>query len=156
MVASATVVVVPRDRWTQAPRTLTALLTATDPRHPVVVVEGAAPPGVARRLSAVGDGRVQVRRRQRELPGNAARNLGADGATTPWVAFVDNDTLVWPGWLDALLDEGERRGAAVAYPAYLVPDGGVHGLGCDLEVDGGRVREVHHHLDERWDDVRTG
>jgi GT2 family glycosyltransferase len=158
---TATVVVVCRDRWSLAPNTLHTLLARTDPRHPVVVVDARAPRAVGAafdRLAAVG--RVRIARRPRFLAGNEARNLGADGADTEWVAFVENDVVVADGWLDALLAVGERTGAASAYPAFLEPADPapvVHGLGAELEVGGpeGRrfVRERQHDLGRPWADV---
>jgi GT2 family glycosyltransferase len=155
------VVVVARDRWAQAPATLDLLLSRTDPRHDVVVVDARAP----RRVAAAFDrraasGRIRVVRRRRHLAGNEARNLGADGVRTEWIAFVENDVVLDDGWLDALVAAGEDHGAASAYPAYL-QDGRngmfVHGLGSDLEwgaADGVRyVREHQYHLNRLWRDV---
>lgn len=157
----ATVVVVARDRWSQAPGTLDVLLARTDRRHPVVVVDGRAPRPVAAAFDRVAaSGRIRVARRGRHLAGNEARNLGADGARTEWIAFVENDALPSDGWLDALLAAGEARGAASAYPAYLQAGRNgpiVHGLGADLEVSGAKgtrcVRERQHHLGQPWQRV---
>jgi GT2 family glycosyltransferase len=160
---TATVVVVCRDRWALAPETLHTLLARTDPRHPVVVVDARSPRAVGAvfdRLAAVG--RVRIVRRPHFLAGNEARNVGADGADTEWVAFVENDVVVADGWLDALLAVGERTGAASAYPAFLEPaESGpvVHGLGAELEVGGpeGRrfVRERQHDLGRPWADLEA-
>ncbi len=62
---------------------------------------------------------MRVVRRSRHLAANEARNLGADGARTEWLAFVENDVVLSDGWLDALLTAAEARGAASAYPVYL-------------------------------------
>jgi GT2 family glycosyltransferase len=155
---TVTVVVVARDRWAQAPATLDLLLARTDPRHEIVVVDARAPRCVAAALDRrARDGRVRVVRRPRHLAGNAARNLGADGARTEWVAFVENDAVLPDGWLDRLLAVGELRDAASVYPAYVIPqDDGtlVHGLGAELTVgqtEGRRhVREHQHDLGRPW------
>jgi GT2 family glycosyltransferase len=158
---TATVIVVSRDRWSLAPATLDLLLARTDPRHPVVVVDGRAPRRVAAafdRLAA--SGRIRVARRTRYLASNEARNIGADDARTEWVAFVENDAVLSDGWLDNLLEVGEARGAASVYPAYLEqrPDGPiVHGIGADLEVGGPPgahyLREHQPHLGRPWHEV---
>ena len=158
---TATVVVVCRDRWSLAPETLHTLVARTDPRHRIVVVDARAPRAVGAafdRLASVD--RVCVVRRERFLAGNEARNVGADGATTDWVAFVENDVVLSDGWLDALLAVGERTGAASVYPAFLEPadpEPVVHGLGAELEIggpDGHRVvRERQHCLRRRWSEV---
>ena len=158
---TATIVVVRRDRWSRALESLHALLAHTDPRHPVVVVDARAPRAVGAafdRLAAVG--RIRVVRRPGFLPGNEARNLGADGVRTDWVAFLENDVIVSDGWLDALLAVGERVGAASAYPAYLDTAGPVprvHGLGADLEITGPEgarlLRERQHEGARPWSEL---
>ena len=93
--------------------TLDLLLTRTDPRHPVVVVDGRAPQPIAAvfdRLAA--SGRVRVVRRGDYLAGNEARNMGLGEARTEWITFVENDTVLSDGWLERLLTVGERRNAA--------------------------------------------
>jgi hypothetical protein len=153
--------VVSRDRWAPAPRSLELLLARTDERHPVVVVDGAAPRAVAAAFDrAAASGRVRVARRSRFLPGNEARNLGADGATTEWLAFVENDSILSDGWLDELLEFGETSAAPSVYPAYLWsrPQGlEVHGLGCDLEVSGPEgaqlISERGFGWRRRWNDI---
>jgi hypothetical protein len=68
--ATATVVVVSRDRWSMATTTLDLLLARTDPRHPVVVVDGRAPRRVGAefdRLAATG--RVRLVRPLERLAG---------------------------------------------------------------------------------------
>lgn len=143
--------------------TLGHLLARTDSRHPVVVVDGAAPPRVAALFDRLADssGRLRVVRRNRFLGSNEARNLGADGAQTPWIAFVENDCRLSDGWLETLLAAGEARDAASVYPAYLENRAGalhVHGLGADLEISGPvgaqRIREDLFLIGRRWDDVR--
>src|SRR5437899_11816887 len=137
---TATVIVVSRDRWSLAPATLDLLLARTDPQYPVIVVDGRAPRPVAAafdRLAA--SGRIHIARRGRYLASNEARNVGADGVRTEWVAFVENDAVLSDGWLDQLLGVGEARGAASVYPAYLEQGRNgpiVHGIGADLEVGG--------------------
>jgi GT2 family glycosyltransferase len=158
---TATVVVVSRDRWSLAPTTLDRLLASTDSRHPVVVVDGGSPKRVSVAFDrAVASGRVGVVRRNRFLASNEARNLGADGSRTEWIAFVENDTELSDGWLETLLAAGESRGAASVYPAYLEagPNGArVHGIGADLDVGGPAgarfIRERQHHSGRLWRDV---
>jgi len=157
----ATVVVVSRDRWSLAARTLDHLLANTDPRHPVVVVEAHAPRRIAARFAQLeATGRIRVARRARHLSGNESRNIGADGARTEWVAFVENDSLMSAGWLERLIEVGEANDAGSAYPAYLTdgPHGPVvHGVGADLQLDGpdgSRIlREFHHDLERPWFDL---
>jgi GT2 family glycosyltransferase len=157
---SVSVVVVARDRWSQAPATLERLLGQLDAAVPVVVVDGAAPPSVRSAFDRLADtGRVRVVRRNRFLASNEARNLGADGLDTEWIAFVENDVTISDGWLDRLLQVGTERQAASVYPAYLDgPEGvTVHGLGAELTLTGPpgaqRLIEYQPHAGKRWSDV---
>jgi len=157
----ATVVVVARDRWAQAPTTLADLLDRTDRQYPVVVVDGGAPRRVAAAFDRLAtSGRIHLARRDRFLASNEARNIGADGARTEWIAFVENDTVMSDGWLDALIAAGEAHDATTAYPAYLQSRGGrltVHGIGADLDVSGPEgartIRERQHHMGRQWEEV---
>jgi hypothetical protein len=104
-----------------------------------------------------------VVRRGRFLAGNEARNLGADGARTEWLAFVENDSVLSVGWLERLLAVGEAKAAASAYPAYVQRErrgAVVHGLGADLDVLGTEgaavLREHHAHVGRLWRDVAGG
>lgn len=154
---TATVVVVSRDRWGLAPTTLELLLARTPPQHPVVVVDGNSPPRVASAFErAAASGRARVIRHGRFLASNEARNVGAETVRTEWIAFVENDTVPSDGWVDALIEVAEARGAASAYPAYVEPgpDGPtVHGLGADLEVGDGFIREHGSDFGRRWSDL---
>jgi hypothetical protein len=107
--------------------------------------------------------RVRIVRKSRFLASNEARNIGADGVQSEWIAFVENDIELSEGWLDRLIAAGERLGATTTYPAYLSDGPGVplvHGLGAELYVSGpvGRqqLREHQHLLDARWPEVRDG
>ncbi len=158
---TATVVVVARDRWSQTPATLETLLARTDPRHQVVFVDGDAPRPVAAVLDRLSEsGRIRVARRSRFLASNEARNLGADGVNSEWIAFVENDVEMSDGWLEALLAAGEARDAATVYPVYLQPqrDGlFIHGTGSELDVAGPvgarRIREHQHFVGRHWHEV---
>src|SRR5690349_14066783 len=159
--ASATVVVTARDRWSHAPATLDRLLAVTDARHDVVVVDARAPRRIAAEFDRrAASGRVRVARRDRHLAANQARNVGADGVRTEWIAFLENDVELSDGWLDRLIEVAESKGAASAYPAFI-QDGRqgtfVHGLGADLEIctsgaTGGlrRIRERQYDLNRPW------
>jgi GT2 family glycosyltransferase len=159
--ATATVIVVSRDRWSLAPATLDLLVARTDRRHPIVVVDGGAPRGVAAVFDRVAaTGRIRVTRRRRFLASNEARNIGADGVRTEWIAFVENDSELSDGWLERLLEIAEARGAASAYPAYLELRAGapmVHGVGADLTITGPsgarQLREHEYDVGRPWSEV---
>lgn len=82
----------------------------------VIVVDDGSPPGagieqVAGEVSRLGA--VRVRYERLELSGlNAARNHGASVSSGDVLAFIDDDTLVSPGWAAALLRAFEEEACA--------------------------------------------
>jgi len=75
---------------------------------------------------------------------------------TEYVAFIDNDITVSPGWMERLLECAEQTGAGAVGPVYLWGDGvnppKVHMAGGyfrETKVEGGTVlEEEHRHLDQ--------
>lgn len=156
-----TVIVVARDRWSLAPAHLSDLLARTNPSVRYVLVDGAAPRAVAAAFDRLArTGRAAVVRRNRFLASNEARNVGAEGVRSEWIAFVENDCTLSDGWIDRLLEVGETRDATIVYPAFLQEEGDdllVHGLGADLVLNGPkgsqRLREEQHHVGELWREI---
>ena len=149
---TATVVVVPRERFSFACRSLERLLERT-PGVALVYVDAGSPPAVRRYLEA----RAKVHgftyvRHERFLSPNASRNLGLRSVRTPYAVFVDNDVIVEPHWLEPLVACADETGAAVVGPLYHIDVGGrvkIHMAGGDarFENDGDRRTFVeHHHL----------
>src|SRR5207244_3164071 len=68
----------------------------------------------------------------RYLQPNQARNLATRYARHPWLAFVENDSFVTPGWLESLLE------TCRAYP---------HGCLATAEVFEGPVENRLSHVD---------
>lgn len=112
-----TVAVVPRERFSLAQRSLACLLQNTDPATPLIYVDGGSPHPVRQYLE-----RQAARRRfhllstERHVSPNVARNLAARLVRTRYVAFVDNDVLVSPDWLPALVECAEATGAWAVGP----------------------------------------
>ena len=96
-----TVVVPTRDRPAYLEVTLASLARQrTDAPHEILVVDDGASDATAQ--VAARHGARYVRHGQpRSL--NAARNTGVREARAPLVAFVDDDVLVPPDWLAALI-----------------------------------------------------
>lgn len=123
--AAVTVVIATRNRAPELVGTLGRLVAAC-PDHPVIVVDNGSTDGTARRVRARYPAVTVV-----ALPANfgaAARTVGARLATTPLVAFADDDSWWEPGALDAAAElfAGDARlalaaGAVVVEPA-AVPD----------------------------------
>ena len=114
--SKVTIVIATRDRAPELRRSL--------PRHavhqaPVIVVDNASSDDTAAVAGAAG---ASVIRLPRNI-GAAARNVGAEAADTPYVAFADDDSWWAPGALDTaaeILDAHPR--AALLAARVLVGD----------------------------------
>jgi GT2 family glycosyltransferase len=155
--APVTVVVVPRERFGMAVESLDSVLAAQPAGWPLVYVDAGSPPAardaIAERAATHA---IEVVREERFLPPNVARNRGLAAVTTPLVAFVDNDVLVRPGWIEALVECSEETGAAIVGPLTLQgpwEDDTIHCAGGEIrirEAGGGRsVQEVMHEAGRR-------
>ena len=149
----ATIVVTPRERYSTALRCLPHLVANTKTPHRLVYVAGNAPAYIAEFLDRTCRTHgYDLELRNRFLAPNEARNIGLRRVTTKYVVFLDNDVLVEPGWLEALVTCAEETGADVvgALCLYGEPDDGlVHTAGGDLlfheEGDRYRIEERHRH-----------
>lgn len=68
-------------------------------------------------------------------------NAGAQGARGRYLVWLNNDTLVQPGWLDALVEMAERNPSVGAVGAQLrYPDGRLQEVGGIVWRDGSAAR----------------
>jgi GT2 family glycosyltransferase len=121
-----TIVLVPRETFSETQRSLETIYEQTASRFELVCVDGGSPSSVKRYLeNAARDKGFSLIRSDAYLAPNHARNLALDHVTTEFVAFVDNDSLVTAGWLDALVRCADETGAWVVGPLYLelAPEG---------------------------------
>lgn len=112
-----TIVVVPRDHFSTAKEALESVLEHTDVPFKLVYVDGRPPNAI----------RSYLRKRAREasfelvesphfLTCTQARNAGLRRADTEFVAFLDNDVVVAPGWLGPLVQCAKETGADLVAP----------------------------------------
>lgn len=151
MTSRVTIAVIPRERFSMAVRALDVLYARTDFPFSLVYVDAGSPRHVRRaieeRRRAKGFRLIRV---EGYLATNESRNLALAHVETPYVVFIDNDVLVQPGWLEALVRCADETGADLVGPLYCIgpPEletvhmaGGVAGL---VEVNGQRrFREKH-------------
>ena len=108
-----TVVVPTRGRAAYLEVTLDSLRRqSTETAHELLVVDDGATdatPEVAERFG------VRLIRHGERRSLNAARNTGLREAGADLIAFVDDDVLVPPGWLDAVVEGAERNPEAEAF-----------------------------------------
>src|SRR5438046_2462857 len=130
-----TVVVVPRDRFSGVEKCAASILANTDVPFRFAFLDFGYP------RQALDGLRAQCQRVPIEIVpcGRTIPMLAFQDylprIATPYVAWVDNDTMVAPGWMSALL-ELARQGAQVILPVTLEREG--------LDVDARRIPLRNH------------
>ncbi|HEV7732002.1 MAG TPA: glycosyltransferase [Candidatus Binatia bacterium] len=162
--ARVTIVVVARDRFSVARRSLESILAETAPPFDLVYVDGRSPRRVGRwlRRQALVHG-FRLIRSDRYLSPNVARAMGMERVTTPYAVIIDNDVVVTSGWLDPLVRCADETGACAVNPLHLEGDDParriIHAAGAFVTVEEtatGRVfSERHRHLGEPLSAVPT-
>jgi glycosyltransferase involved in cell wall biosynthesis len=111
---AVSIVVPTRGRASYLEVTLDSLLEQhTEAAHEIVVVDDGAADATAAVVAARPGIRYVAHSATRGL--NAARNTGLRESHAALVAFVDDDVLVPPGWLDALVEGAARHRDAEAF-----------------------------------------
>jgi GT2 family glycosyltransferase len=161
-----TIVVVPREQFSKSRISLESIYAATPQPFRLVYVDGNSPPSLRRCLeheaAALGFKLIRI---ENYLTSNEARNIGLREVRTKYVAFLDNDVFVQPGWLEALLRCAEETGAWVVGPLCCYGTDGsdgepyiVHVAGADLSIveDDGtrRLAEKGRHVNRPVAEVR--
>lgn len=116
-----TIVVVPRERFSYTERSLQSIYEYTTLPFKLVYVSAGAPSRVMQFLVRESQHKnFQLVSTDHYLAPNEARNLGLREVNTKYVVFMDNDALVTPGWLEALVCCAEETNAWVVGPLYLI------------------------------------
>lgn len=120
---SVTIIVSPWQHFSATKATLESIYAFTPPPFELVYVDGNSPPHVRRYLQE----QARVRnftlvRSDCYLTSSEAHNIGMSHARTKYVVFLDNCTLVTPGWLGALIQCAEEMQAWVVEPLYCTGD----------------------------------
>lgn len=116
-----TIVVTPRERFSYAKRSLANLYEQTTSPFKLVYVSAGTPRPLRHHLEGEAQRRgFQLIQTEHYLSPNTARNLGLREVHTKYVVFLDNDALVTPGWLDALVQCAEETDAWIVGPLYLI------------------------------------
>ena len=137
-----TIVVSPRERFEQAEMSLASCFEKTDTPFRMIYIDGGTPRAIANTLKEQVERRGHIYlRRNGFLTPNDARNLALPLIDTEYVAFIDNDVVFQPGWLDALIRCADETGAGLVTPTILVgpavrmPDLSIHHAGGILKVE---------------------
>lgn len=109
-----TIVVVPRERFSFTRESLESIYEHTKFPFKLVYVDNNSPAKVRSYLKAQAREKgFQLIRTDYYLSPNQARNVGLSKVSTKYVVFIDNDVVVAPGWLKALVECAEETEATV-------------------------------------------
>jgi GT2 family glycosyltransferase len=146
-----TVVVVPRERFSRTEVSLESLYRHTTAPFELIYVDAHSPPPIQDYLEQQAREKgFRLIRLPHFVPTSRARNIGLREVNTPYVVFIENDMLVRPGWLEALIRCAEETGSSVVGPLYLEHRGEreiVHMAGgvAHLETMDGARRCIERH-----------
>ena len=117
------VVIPTRDRPELLALTLRTVLWQERVGAEVLVVDDGTRPDTQALVSGLGDSRVRWLRNPGPPGVSGARNGGIAVATSPWIAFLDDDDLWAPGKLAAQLAAATEEGAGWVYAGDVTVDG---------------------------------
>src|SRR4051794_36105767 len=101
---SPAIVVTQRERFEPSVESLHNVLATVPSDSQIAYFDAGAPPPVARELARVAaEHDVLLLRSDGYVAPNTARNLVMPHVTASSVAFIDNDMLFEPGWLEQLV-----------------------------------------------------
>ena len=121
MESQVTIVVVPRERFSFAQRSLLNIYENTDFPFDLIYIDASSPEPLRTFLKEESQRKgFRVISVDRYLSPNQARNLGWREVKTKYTVFIDNDALVKPGWLEALVRCANDTDAWIVGPLYLI------------------------------------
>jgi GT2 family glycosyltransferase len=128
---ATSIVIVCYDRWDMTEACLGSVLEAGDKFHEIVFVDNNSNDETPGMLRALRSDRFQTATLTQNVGYSRGANIGAGLAEGEYLVFLNNDTEVSPGWLDAQLTEMEPDVAAVA-GTLVDPDGAIQHTGVDV------------------------
>ena len=147
-----TIVMTARERHSLTEASLDGIARETTTPYRLMYVDCAAPAWLRSELEArATEWRLEIVRFEEPLWPQQARHRVVNRIMTDYVVFIDNDVLVEPGWLEALVACADETGAGIVAPLYLWGDGvrpaKIHMAGgriAQTEVPGGKVLHEWH------------
>jgi GT2 family glycosyltransferase len=141
-----------RERHGLTERSIDSIRASTASAYRLLYADGSTPEPLRRRLEArAGAGDLEIVTVDPELWPNQIRRALIGSIDTEYVVFIDNDVVVAPGWLEALVACADETGAGVVGPLYLIGGGAmptsVHMAGGGIEWTdgpGGRALRDWH------------
>ncbi len=156
-----TIVVTPRERYSQYAGSLRSLFKTIPRETRVIVIDANAPEEVRREMREIEKERPYERIETDEiLLAPQVRNRALAMVDTKYTCYCDNDLEYTEGWLEALEQNAERNGSGAVAPLTLIgpsPRPKIHHAGSEIKItkdDQGRpVLHSHHRLDKVYLDV---
>jgi GT2 family glycosyltransferase len=112
-----TILAIPRERFSNARESLESVLANTHIPYRLVYIDGGSPPDLKQFIEEKSkEHGFTIIRKEYYLSPNEARIIGLKHTNTKYAAFVDNDVVVEPHWLKALVDCAEETKATVVAP----------------------------------------
>lgn len=147
---AASIVITQREGFYFTRESWESLLASLSAPVPIIYVDGGSPPECREFLAAQPPSRLHHIRSERFLSPNEAKQLAIHHIDTEFAAFVENDVLFEPGWLDRLLETAFEKNAAATAPFYRERIGcaeKIHMAGGEARIDesGGRRQLVVTH-----------
>lgn len=132
-----TIVVTQRERFTFTQAALDSIYEHTESPFRLIYVDGKSPAPIRRYLELQAEARqFSLVQRDHFLSPNQARNIGLAEVDTKYLVFIDNDVVLSPGWLTALVKCAEETGASIVSPLICI--GTPHHE--NIHNGGGRIR----------------
>lgn len=136
------VVIVPRERWSLAVRSLDATLAVLPSGTQLVYVDGGSPRDIRDAIEErVGAHGGRFLHRDHVLAPNEARNLGLVECDREYVIVHDNDVFPRPRWAEALVQCADETGAGMVGPlvfhGYSPDSDEIHIAGGEIAIDAG-------------------
>jgi GT2 family glycosyltransferase len=133
-----TLIMTVRERYSPTLSTLESLMANTAMPFRLVFADTGLPPWLSEAVAAASRRHCfEVVQFADNMWPQQVRKMLAPGIDTEYVAFLDNDLLFHPGWLEKLVACADETGAGLVGPLYLWGDGiappRVHMAGGSLE-----------------------
>ena len=149
-----TIVMTARERYGLTVDAIDGILRHTPGPYRLIYADAQAPDWLRQALAPYqARGELEVLRSDESIWPHVARRNVMREVASEYVVFIDNDVLVAPGWLEAMVRCADETGAAIVGPLYLWGGGAtpvrVHMAGGQLtrhEAEGGCVLEEAHLL----------
>lgn len=135
---TVTIIVSPRERFSYTRESLESIYEHTQYPFQLIYVDGGSPSHIQTYLAnQATEKQFQLIRTDHYLSPNHARNIGLRQANSKYIVFIDNDVVVTPNWLNAMVDCAEATNATIVSPLvcqYLPLHTEVHCAGGETGI----------------------